>query len=646
MTPYAPHLETLVESSHPNGGWGYSPGQPPQLEPSCLGLLALELEPVRYAQQIEKTRSFIAQNADDDGSYRPLHGRAEAIWPTSLVLFVKAALGLTGPELERTAAYLLATRGRVPDQPEAGELHDIDLNLVGWPWAERNFSWVEPTAWACLALRFVGQANHPRVEEGLRMLLDRAMDDGGINYGNRLILGKMTDPIPGPTAMMLLALQGDAHPRVAAAVQYLLSQINTEDIEHLCWSKIALDLYRHRLGVNEALQAIDSHILAANAKRRQTGWLKPNCYRQALMVLALGVETRNFFRMAAQGWEGEAPAEPRAIGSAGASPSRSPSFFARAGSWYRRLLLKGASLLRAMPANSSVHIARADRYDIDLVSILQKQFEHFRATVPLKDKRVVLKPNLVEWHRDKVINTDPRVVGAVIELCKREGAAEIIVAEGPGHWRNVEYLVAESGLGEVLKQHQIPFVDINHDEPIKSPNMGQLTGLECLYLSRTIAAADVVISLPKLKTHHWAGATLSLKNLFGTLPGIYYGWPKNELHWRGIDNSIVDIALTRTPELAIVDGIIGMEGDGPLNGVAKPFGALIMGHDLVAVDATCCRLMMLDPDKIGYLVLGAMKRLGRMKEAEISQLGEAIASLAQPFETVPHLEALRVRQSA
>ena len=100
----------------------------------------------------------------------------------------------------------------------------------------------------------------------------------------------------------------------------------------------------------------------------------------------------------------------------------------------------------------------------------------------------------------------------------------------------------------------------------RRPNLGRLTGLEYLYLSRTIANAEVVISLPKLKTHHWAGATLSLKNLFGTLPGICYGWPKNELHWRGIDNSIVDIALTRTPDLAIVDGIIGMEGDGPLNG--------------------------------------------------------------------------------
>jgi uncharacterized protein (DUF362 family) len=633
-----PHLETLVQAMHADGGWGYAPGQTPQLEPSCLGLLALSLEPATYAEQIAKTRAFIERNAVDDGSYRPLDGRQEAIWPTSLVLFVKAACGVAVNDLNKTTSYLLGTRGRVPDQPEAGELHDIDLQLVGWPWAEKNFSWVEPTSWAVLALRFVGQSDHPRVQEGTRMLLDRAMDDGGINYGNRRILGKMTDPIPGPTALMLLALQGESHPRLAAAVQYMIQQINTDDIEHLCWTKLALDCYRHLPNVNETFKEIDAHILAADEKRRQTGWLKPNCYRQALMILALGVEGRNFFRLPATITKSD-------IGSLVVG-ERHPSFFERVGSWYQRFVLKAASLIRAFPLNSAVHIARADNYDGDLAGILLQQYEHFRATVPLKDKRVVLKPNLVEWHPGKVINTDPRVVSAVIELCKREGAREIIVAEGPGHWRNVEFLVAESGLGEVLQRHNVPFVDINHDEPVKAPNMGQLTKLEYLYLSRTIESADVLISLPKLKTHHWAGATLSLKNLFGTLPGIYYGWPKNELHWRGIHNSIVDIALTRTPDLAIVDGIIGMEGDGPLNGEAKPFGALIMGHDLVAVDATCARLMMLDPAKIGYLVLGQMKKLGRMNETDIPQLGETIASLAQPFATVPHLNELKMRRSA
>lgn len=301
-------------------------------------------------------------------------------------------------------------------------------------------------------------------------------------------------------------------------------------------------------------------------------------------------------------------------------------------------MVRGLGKVRPLPLTSAVHIARADSYDGPLADILASQFEHFRRHVPLAGKRVVLKPNLVEYHRDKVINTDPRVVDAVITLCKREGAAEVVVAEGPGHWRNVQFLVNESGLGAVLEKHGVRFVDVNHDEPVKLPNLGRLTGLDHLYLSRTIVEADVLISLPKLKTHHWAGATLSLKNLFGTLPGICYGWPKNELHWRGIPNSIVDIALTRTPDLAVVDGIVGMEGDGPLNGTAKPVGALVMGADLVAVDATCCRLMGIPPERLPTLHLAAQRRLGRLAEAGIPQLGVSVRELATVFEWPPGIE--------
>jgi uncharacterized protein (DUF362 family) len=165
--------------------------------------------------------------------------------------------------------------------------------------------------------------------------------------------------------------------------------------------------------------------------------------------------------------------------------------------------------------------------------------------------------------------------------------------------------------------------------------------MEKLYLAKTVAEADRLISLPKHKTHHWAGVTLSLKNLFGTMPGQCYGWPKNELHWQGIDNSIVDIALTRMPDLAIVDGIIGMENDGPLAGTAKPLGAIIMGADPLAVDATCCRLMGLHPEKVEHLVLAESRRVGVLKEKDITQLGRPIADLRSAFEPHPRFRHLR-----
>jgi uncharacterized protein (DUF362 family) len=635
-----PILDSLAEQVHSEGGWGYAHRQAAHLEPTRLALLALSLEAERYSEVISRGRLFLETCAATDGSYRLAKGRKEAVWPTALVLFVKTVLGAARSGVEKSAARLLSLRGRQPDSA-SGDMHDIDVRLVGWPWAEGNFSWAEPTAWACLALRRASYGNHPRVTEGLRLLLDRASDLGGINNGNRRILGRATEPIPSPSALMVLAVQGQADsPRVAATLKYLEEHSGiSEDLEHLSWSKLALDAYRDMRDVAEILPRLDERILAARQARADTYWVRPAPLRDALSALALATSRTNFFRLSGPENNRE---EPRLVGPA----SRRRSWRERVGSLFRGMAIKAAGQFRQPPPQSAVHIASETDYNADLAGLLLRQYDSYRAQVPFAGKRVVLKPNLVEYHLDKVINTHPHLVAAAIELCRREGAAEVIVAEGPGHWRNVEYLVSASGLGDVLRHYKVPFVDLNHDEPVQMLNLGRLTGLEYLYLSRTVASAEVLISLPKLKTHHWAGTTLSLKNMFGTLPGICYGWPKNELHWRGIDNSIVDIALTRTPDLAIVDGIIGMEGDGPLNGTARPLGAIIMGNDPLAVDASCCRLMHMNPEKMASLVLGYQKKLGRLHEAEIQQLGERIDALAQPFETVPHFREFCLGKSA
>ena len=83
--------------------------------------------------------------------------------------------------------------------------------------------------------------------------------------------------------------------------------------------------------------------------------------------------------------------------------------------------------------------------------------------------------------------------------------------------------------------------------------------------------------MPKLKTHHWMGLTAAMKNLYGTLPGLIYGWPKNVLHYAGIPQTVVDINASLPPRIAIVDGIVCMEGDGPILGTPKPMGLLAIG---------------------------------------------------------------------
>jgi uncharacterized protein (DUF362 family) len=153
--------------------------------------------------------------------------------------------------------------------------------------------------------------------------------------------------------------------------------------------------------------------------------------------------------------------------------------------------------------------------------------------------------------------------------------------------------------------------------------------------------ADLLVSMPKLKTHHWAGVTLSLKNMFGVMPGSVYGWPKNALHWAGINNSILDInSSLPLPRFAIVDGIVGMEGNGPLQGEAKNSGVLILGSDLVAVDATAARLMKIEPHQVKYLEM-AGTFLGNLERDKIEQIGEPLARHQQDFRVLDDFAYLK-----
>jgi len=170
------------------GGWGYASGQPAHLEPTCLALLALSLESERFHEAIDRGRAVLRKSLAPDGTYRLARGRDEAVWPTARVLFVLSALGDSLEELHPTASALLQLRGRTADKSQTADVNDIDLNLVGWPWAEGNFSWAEPTAWAVLGLRRAGFGEHPHVKEGIHLLIDRTFPEGGINYGNRNVL--------------------------------------------------------------------------------------------------------------------------------------------------------------------------------------------------------------------------------------------------------------------------------------------------------------------------------------------------------------------------------------------------------------------------------------------------------------------------
>ena len=286
---------------------------------------------------------------------------------------------------------------------------------------------------------------------------------------------------------------------------------------------------------------------------------------------------------------------------------------------------------------SRVAIRRAESYRSDLSALLTETLLEFDP--PVRGKTVLLKPNFVGPDPLGVINTHPAVVAAARESFLRLGAERVLVGDGPALERDTEAVAETMRLREYIGPLELSFVDLNVDDVRRVGLRTRASSLRELYLPETVLDADLVVSMPKLKTHHWAGVTLSLKNMFGIVPGSCYGWPKNVLHWAGITRILLDINSTVRPSFAIVDGIVGMEGNGPMQGKPKPCGVLVMGDDPVAVDATCARIMGLVPERIDHLVQ-ASYLLGHLKEENIRQLGESVPRVRTPFEVIPEFRRI------
>ena len=171
-------LALLRDCVSADGGWGYRVDQPAHLEPTCLALLA----------GAEQGWPAIELHAGGDGSYRLARGRPQAVWPTALVLFTKAKSNIPAAQLKPIIDKLLTIEGKVV-RLETSDAGDIDAGLLGWPWASDTFSWVEPTAWACLALRAAGQGAQHRVQAPYPLL----GHEGTVGEDHASILPPRTD---------------------------------------------------------------------------------------------------------------------------------------------------------------------------------------------------------------------------------------------------------------------------------------------------------------------------------------------------------------------------------------------------------------------------------------------------------------------
>ena len=270
---------------------------------------------------------------------------------------------------------------------------------------------------------------------------------------------------------------------------------------------------------------------------------------------------------------------------------------------------------------------------------------------PVKPGDVVLiKPNLVAsiffliYHGKtseedfQACQTDPRIVRALAIMAKESGAKRIIIGEGPaagdgwaGYMQSGYLAMVEDLEKEGIK---VELIDFTH-EPYTWVKSRGLANPEYA-VPKVVTEATRIINVPTLKTHSMTGVTVSLKNVaVGFMSGRVYGFFKYGAPHQKIPEWITDIASMFRIDYTVVDGIWGMEGNGPLSGDPIEMDLIIAGADPVAVDAVSTAIMGFNPKNIGHITMAAKHGLGVADLDRIVVEGESIASVAKQFKVVP-----------
>lgn len=232
----------LLEIRGGGDSWGYRPGLRPDVEPTALAALALRAHGPDGDAPARAAADWLARRQRPDGALAGGNEGEEPGWGTSYAVVLWTALGVHHDRRGRAARWLIHRRGTT--MPRAGDgVIGHDTTIPGWPWVEGTHAWLEPTAWAVLALAAAGLLSHPRARDGLRLIRDRALPAGGWNYGNSRAFGHDLRPQPATTALALLALArgGDRSPAVAGGAAYLRAALpGTRSAQAVGWGVLAL----------------------------------------------------------------------------------------------------------------------------------------------------------------------------------------------------------------------------------------------------------------------------------------------------------------------------------------------------------------------------------------------------------------------
>jgi hypothetical protein len=250
-------VRRVLALQNPDGGFGARDGLPSSTEPTALAVLALTAEP-ECDDATARAQRWLVEAATAEGAWPVVPSIPEPSWTTALAVLALARRPDGRPHALRGAQWLLGIEGRRPPHPrrftdwllgrESAVV--VDDSLTGWPWVRDTFSWIEPTAYAVLALDAV-RASLPaepvgrRLDVARRMIADRTCVDGGWNYGNSRVLGEELWPYPDTTALALLALRNAGDPAAQAKSLDALERMLDENGSGLATALgvLALDTY-------------------------------------------------------------------------------------------------------------------------------------------------------------------------------------------------------------------------------------------------------------------------------------------------------------------------------------------------------------------------------------------------------------------
>jgi len=277
----------------------------------------------------------------------------------------------------------------------------------------------------------------------------------------------------------------------------------------------------------------------------------------------------------------------------------------------------GGTLLRM---TSRVLLARCSRYE-EAAGAIERLLSGLggMGAFVRPGQTVLVKPNLLTDARpEEAVTTHPEIIRAVVRSVRAAGASPW-VGDSPANVTDLSQVWEKTGMAAVCREESVPLVNLE-----KAGSETFRDGGISFTIARPVLESDAVISVPKVKTHVLTGLTCSVKNLYGVIPGFQ----KTALHKRHPRirefSEMLALLYGRVkPVLAVADGVVAMDGDGPSAGRPFPLGIVGISPDGVALDSVVCRLMGMDPARILHLAAAERRGFGAGYGGGISVEGDA-----------------------